>query len=131
MPAIAGEGRALHDAAAAQGIAGVLARRRTSPYLPGSCAAALWRGRSRRRAPGDAGAQADRRRRCRRTAAAEIDGRGPSRAGTGAGARASFRRLPFDDEPDGGAPSRALPRRGAATNVRTAGGWPYSRTPAR
>ena len=35
VPAIATEGRALHAAAAAQGIAGVLARQRTSPYLPG------------------------------------------------------------------------------------------------
>src|SRR5262249_58958680 len=31
VPAIAGEGRALHEAAASQGIAGVLARQRTSP----------------------------------------------------------------------------------------------------
>jgi bifunctional non-homologous end joining protein LigD len=42
VPAIAGEGRALHDAVAAQGIAGVLARRRTSPYLPG-VRSTLWR----------------------------------------------------------------------------------------
>jgi bifunctional non-homologous end joining protein LigD len=35
VPAIAAEGRALHEAAAAQGIAGVLARQRTSPYLSG------------------------------------------------------------------------------------------------
>jgi bifunctional non-homologous end joining protein LigD len=35
VPAIAGEGRALHAAVSAQGIAGVLARRRSSPYLPG------------------------------------------------------------------------------------------------
>src|SRR5215212_8029537 len=35
VPAIAAEGRALHAAAAAQGIAGILARQRTSPYLPG------------------------------------------------------------------------------------------------
>jgi bifunctional non-homologous end joining protein LigD len=35
VPAIAAEGRALHAAAAAQGIAGVLARQRTSPYLSG------------------------------------------------------------------------------------------------
>jgi bifunctional non-homologous end joining protein LigD len=35
VPAIATEGRALHAAAAAQGIAGVLARQRTSPYLSG------------------------------------------------------------------------------------------------
>ena len=42
VPAIAGEGRALHAAVTAQGIAGVLARRRTSPYLPG-VHSALWR----------------------------------------------------------------------------------------
>ena len=42
VPAIAGEGRALHDAAAAQGIPGVLARQRTSPYLPGT-RSRLWR----------------------------------------------------------------------------------------
>jgi len=42
VPAIAAEGRALHDAAAAQGIAGVLARQRTSPYLPG-VKSRLWR----------------------------------------------------------------------------------------
>ena len=42
VPAIAGEGRALHDAVSAQGIAGVLARRRTSPYLPG-VRSRLWR----------------------------------------------------------------------------------------
>ena len=35
VPAIATEGRALHAAATAQGIAGVLARQRTSPYLSG------------------------------------------------------------------------------------------------
>jgi len=42
VPAIAAEGRALHEAAAAQGIAGVLARQRTSPYLPGT-KSRLWR----------------------------------------------------------------------------------------
>ncbi len=42
VPAIAAEGRALHEAAAAQGIAGVLARQRTSPYLPGTTSR-LWR----------------------------------------------------------------------------------------
>jgi hypothetical protein len=42
VPAIAGEGRALWDAAAAQGIAGVMARQRTSPYLPG-VRSRLWR----------------------------------------------------------------------------------------
>ena len=42
VPAIAAEGRALHAAAASQGIAGVLARQRTSPYLPG-ITSRLWR----------------------------------------------------------------------------------------
>ncbi len=42
VPAIATEGRALHDAATAQGIGGVLARERTSPYLPG-VTSRLWR----------------------------------------------------------------------------------------
>lgn len=41
VPAIAAEGRALHAAAAAQGIAGVMARQRTSPYLPGTTSR-LW-----------------------------------------------------------------------------------------
>jgi bifunctional non-homologous end joining protein LigD len=38
VPAIATEGRALHAAAAAQGIAGIMARQRTSPYLSGGTA---------------------------------------------------------------------------------------------
>ena len=42
VPAIAAEGKALHSAAAAQGIAGILARQRTSPYLPG-VTSRLWR----------------------------------------------------------------------------------------
>ncbi len=42
VPAIAAEGRALHEAATAQGIRGVLARERTSPYLSG-VTSRLWR----------------------------------------------------------------------------------------
>jgi bifunctional non-homologous end joining protein LigD len=42
VPAIVGDGRALWDAAAAQGIAGVMARVRTSPYLSG-VRSRLWR----------------------------------------------------------------------------------------
>ncbi len=42
VPAIVAEGRALHEAAAAQGIAGVMARQRTSPYLSG-VRSRLWR----------------------------------------------------------------------------------------
>jgi bifunctional non-homologous end joining protein LigD len=42
VPAIADEGRALFDAVAGQGLAGVMARQRTSPYLPGT-RSRLWR----------------------------------------------------------------------------------------
>ena len=42
VPAILAEGRALHAAAASQGIAGVMARQRTSPYLAGTTSR-LWR----------------------------------------------------------------------------------------
>jgi hypothetical protein len=42
VPAIRGEGRALHAAVSTQGLAGVLARRRDSPYLPG-IRSRLWR----------------------------------------------------------------------------------------
>ena len=42
VPAIPGEGRALFAAVAAQGLAGILARQRTSPYLPG-IRSRLWR----------------------------------------------------------------------------------------
>ena len=42
VPAIATEGVALFDAAVAQGIAGILARQRASPYLPG-IRSRLWR----------------------------------------------------------------------------------------
>ncbi len=42
VPAIAAEGRALHEAATGQGIAGIMARQRTSPYLPG-VTSRLWR----------------------------------------------------------------------------------------
>ena len=42
VPAIPTEGRALWDAVVAQGVAGVLARQRSSPYLPG-VRSRLWR----------------------------------------------------------------------------------------
>jgi bifunctional non-homologous end joining protein LigD len=42
VPAIATEGVALYQAAVAQGIAGIMARQRTSPYLPG-VRSRLWR----------------------------------------------------------------------------------------
>ena len=85
VPAITGEGLALHAAVSAQGIAGVLARRRTSPYLPG-VRSTLWR-----------------------SILAGVSGQEPSTqpgapdvevepaAGT-APVLAMFRRLPFDEE---------------------------------
>lgn len=94
VPAIAGEGRALYEAVVTQGIAGILARRRTSPYLPG-VHSALWRSiASVPRSAEDAGQEdAD--------ADAAIPGDAPgSRAGI-APVLALFRRLPFDEEPGG------------------------------
>ena len=86
VPAITGEGRALHAAVSAQGIAGVLARRRTSPYLPG-VRSRLWRSIVARGAGRGAGGAARPRRR------GEPDG-----GGTGP-VLALFRRLPFDEDP--------------------------------
>lgn len=84
VPAISGEGLALYDAVVAQGIAGVLARRRTSPYLPG-VRSTLWRSIAASAAatgepPGtdEAGA--------------------PASTGT-APVLALFRRLPLEDDP--------------------------------
>ena len=91
VPAIAGEGRALHDAVSAQGIAGVLARRRTSPYLPG-VRSRLWR--SIAATPPGTPVQVEE---APTNGADEIDGGRSS--GTGP-VLALFRRLPFDDEPE-------------------------------
>lgn len=94
VPAVEGEGRALYDAVAAQGIAGVLARRRTSPYLPG-VRSALWRsiaavpsGGADAAAPGGAGEDEP-------SAGQASDG---TVSGT-APVLALFRRLPFDEDP--------------------------------
>ena len=88
VPAIAGEGRALHDAVSAQGIAGVLARRRTSPYLPG-VRSRLWRSivASEPGAPGAPDAVPE-------SAPEDTAGGGT------APVLALFRRLPFDEDPD-------------------------------
>jgi ATP-dependent DNA ligase len=63
VPAILGEGRALFEAVAAQGLAGVLARARSSPYLPGT-RSRLWRfipvSVAERRAAAEDGAVEDR-----------------------------------------------------------------------
>ncbi len=92
VPAITGEGLALHAAVSAQGIAGVLARRRTSPYLPG-VRSTLWRS-ILAAAPGTAPATAG-------TAPVTSSGSpnaGPEPAAGTAPVLALFRRLPFDEE---------------------------------
>ncbi len=85
VPAITGEGRALHAAVSAQGIAGVLARRRSSPYLPG-VRSRLWQS-ILAGPPAEEVAAGD----------GEVDGEGAPE-GT-APVLALFRRLPFEDEP--------------------------------
>jgi bifunctional non-homologous end joining protein LigD len=86
VPAISGEGLALHAAVSAQGIAGVLARRRSSPYLPG-VTSTLWRSIGAAE-PGEAGA------------VPEGEATGHETGATGP-VLAMFRRLPFDEEPAG------------------------------
>ncbi len=106
VPAITGEGRALHAAVSAQGIAGVLARRRASPYLPG-VRSTLWHAIpaaapesdasgeavDAEAAPGSVPGPAD----------VEAPGLDPSAGvptqGTGP-VLAIFRKLPFDEEPE-------------------------------
>lgn len=92
VPAIANEGRALHAAVLAQGIAGILARRRSSPYLPG-VRSALWRAIVAEPGSGT-----------REPAAPPEDTVVPGSAavsGTGP-VLALFRRLPFEEEPETG-----------------------------
>jgi bifunctional non-homologous end joining protein LigD len=95
VPAITGEGRALHAAVSAQGIAGVLARRRSSPYLPG-VHSALWR--SILASPPGEPAEPD-------EADAPGGRAGDPVPGTGtAPVLALFRRLPFPEEPPADGP---------------------------
>ncbi len=89
VPAITGEGRALHAAVSAQGIAGVLARRRSSPYLPG-VRSRLWQS-FLAGPPGDAPGESP---------AGGEAGPEPDPEGT-APVLALFRRLPFDEDPEG------------------------------
>ena len=86
VPAIAGEGVALHRAVSAQGIAGIAARERRGPYLPGvrSC---LWLTIEAERV----GAAVDAR---PSSSEGEADVEAPFAAPT----LALIQRLPFDDE---------------------------------
>jgi ATP-dependent DNA ligase len=107
VPAISAEGRALFDAVSAQGLFGIRARQRSSPYLPG-VRSRLWRsvavatgGASGRSEPGGAaGARADAaaaRADAAEMAAAEDIGGGAHRAER---VLSLIRRLPleFDDD---------------------------------
>ena len=111
VPAIATEGRALYDAAVAQGIAGILARQRMSPYLPGM-RSRLWR-----YVPATPGS----------IPAAEFRRSPRRRLRGGPGARAAqppaARRRGLTGARSGRA--QAYPaRRAAAMNVRRPGRWP-------
>ena len=83
LPAIPGEGLALHAAVTAQGLAGILARRRSSPYLPG-IRSRLWRSIAADPAGG----------------AAALRPAEPSPAAGPAPVLALIRRLPLGLEPD-------------------------------
>lgn len=84
VPAIATEGRALYEAAVGQGIAGVLARERNSPYLPG-VRSRLWRFVAATSGRGS-------------TSEADAEGEGlPVPGGTTAPVLALISRLPLDD----------------------------------
>ena len=85
VPAIAGEGLALHAAVSAQGIAATMARVRTSPYLPG-IRSRLWR-RIEAARPGGPATGAD----------GQVSLGLPSTA-AGSPVLAVIRRLPFDDD---------------------------------
>jgi bifunctional non-homologous end joining protein LigD len=109
VPAIPGEGRALHAAVSAQGIAGILARRRTSPYLPG-VRSRLWRAipaapmEGMQEASADVDADATVGAGAEPGMGAEAAARPPEdvpveATGT-APVFALFRRLPFAEEPD-------------------------------
>ena len=86
VPAIPGEGRALYDAVVAQGISGVLARLRRSPYLPG-VRSRLWRSIAVESDASVAETRAD-----------AIDRVEPEAASGGA-VLAVLSRLPLEDEP--------------------------------
>jgi len=107
VPAITGEGLALHAAVSAQGIAGILARRRASPYLPG-VRSKLWRAIPASEPGGVDGAAAPLS--ATATPVAAPDGTAPGDAdATGAApvpaegtapVLALFRRLPFAEDLD-------------------------------
>ena len=106
VPAIATEGIALFEAVVAQGVAGILARQRQSPYLPG-VRSRLWRFIA---ATPAAGAGAVRR------------GRPARGAGTRGGAGPRPDQPPAPRGPLGGRTRQAL--RAAATNARSPGRVP-------
>jgi hypothetical protein len=96
LPAVVGEGRALHDAVLAQGLAGTLARVRSSPYLPG-VRSALWQFVPSGVALEGAGDAAG-------PAVSAGDGPARSQAAGGSPVLALIRRLPLPDEDEASDP---------------------------
>jgi bifunctional non-homologous end joining protein LigD len=92
VPAIAGEGIALFDAAVAQGIAGILARQRSSPYLPG-VRSRLWRFVAAKPGATEPGPAAD-----AEAAAVGVAAANPDGVGAAAPVLALISRLPLDDD---------------------------------
>jgi len=98
VPGIASEGRALYEAVAGQGLAGIRARQRSSPYLPG-VRSRLWRSVAVDVAGGS-----------RRGPGTELTNAAEMEAATDIGGRsdraervlALIRRLPLEFEPDAG-----------------------------
>jgi len=98
VPAIVGEGRALHSAVGAQGIGGVMARVRTSPYLPG-IRSRLWRwieAGSSGGVPAAAAGAAEPQ------ATLGLDEGAKTPASSATPVLAVIRRLPFDEDASGG-----------------------------
>ncbi len=87
VPAIPGEGRALHEAAVAQGIAGIVAKQVAGPYLPG-IRSRLWRVIASGTAPVAAGLEAT---------AGDAEGDAPP-VSSAAPVIALIRHLPFEED---------------------------------
>jgi bifunctional non-homologous end joining protein LigD len=99
VPSIVGEGRALQAAVRAQGIGGVMARVRASPYLPG-VRSRLWRLiTAAPDAPDPGASSAAAEARASQGSLGLADGsRSAGRMDPAAPVLAVFRRLPFDEE---------------------------------
>jgi bifunctional non-homologous end joining protein LigD len=97
VPSIVGEGRALHAAVRSQGIGGVMARVRASPYLPG-VRSRLWRHIAAAASSSDALATDAGASQASLGLDAGVTGETSDHAASAAPVLAVIRRLPFDEE---------------------------------